>query len=65
MLTIICCHQSKIDKKAEGEKIMQISKDWSQAASKGDIKKIVSYWADNAFMMSAGQSPLKGKQAIW
>jgi uncharacterized protein (TIGR02246 family) len=64
VLTIASCSQPNVDKKAEGEKVMQISKDWSQAASKGDIEKTVSYWADDAVMMSAGQPVLKGKQAI-
>jgi ketosteroid isomerase-like protein len=33
-------------------------------ASGRDVEKTVSYWADDAFMMSAGQPALKGKQAI-
>jgi uncharacterized protein (TIGR02246 family) len=43
---------------------MQLSKEWSQAASAGDVEKIVSYWADDAVLMSAGQPVLNGKQAI-
>lgn len=58
------CSQTKVDKKAEGEKVMQLSKEWSQAASAGDVEKIVSYWADDAVLMSAGQPVLTGKQAI-
>jgi uncharacterized protein (TIGR02246 family) len=64
-LFILSCNQSKkIDTKAEGEKLMQLSKEWSQVASTKDIEKTLSYWADNAVLMSAGQPPLKGKQAI-
>ena len=43
---------------------MQLSKEWSQAASAGDVDKIVSYWADDAVIISAGQPVLNGKQAI-
>jgi len=58
------CNQTKVDKKAEGEKIMQLSKEWSQTVATKDVEKIVSYWADDAFVMQEGQAPLKGKQAI-
>ena len=63
-VTIISCNQTKVDKKAEGEKIMQLSKEWSQTVATKDVEKIVSYWADDAFVMQEGQAPLKGKQAI-
>lgn len=64
VLLILSCSQKKIDQKAEGEKVMQLSKEWSQAAAAGDVEKIVSYWADDAVLMSAGQPVLNGKQAI-
>jgi uncharacterized protein (TIGR02246 family) len=64
LATIISCDQTKVDKKAEGEKIMQLSKEWAQTVPTKDVNKIVSYWADDAFVMQDGQAPLKGKQAI-
>ena len=64
VLLLLSCDQTKVDKKAEGEKVIQLSKEWSQAASAGDVEKIVSYWADDAVLMSAGQPVLNGKQAI-
>jgi uncharacterized protein (TIGR02246 family) len=64
VLLLLSCNQTKVDQKAEGEKVMQLSKEWSQAASAGDVEKIVSYWADDAVLMSAGQPVLNGKQAI-
>lgn len=63
-ITFISCNQQKVDTKTEGEKIMQLSREWSQAASAGDVEKIVSYWAEDAVLMSAEQLPLKGKAAI-
>ena len=43
---------------------MQLSKEWSQAASAGEVEKIISYWAEDAVVMSAGEPVLNGKQAI-
>ncbi|MES2891941.1 MAG: nuclear transport factor 2 family protein [Bacteroidota bacterium] len=64
LVTFLSCNHSTIDKKAEGEKLMQLSKEWSQAASTGDVEKTVAYWAENAVMFSAAHEPLNGKQAI-
>ncbi len=62
--TMIGCNPQKPDLKAEGEKIMELSREWSRAASSGNIEKTVSYWAEDAMLMSAGQPQLKGKKAI-
>ena len=64
VLGILSCNQPKVDTKAEGEKIMQMSKEWSQAASTGDTEKTLSYWADDAILMSSGQPQLNGKKEI-
>ena len=65
LFILLCgCKEKKIDKQAEGEKIMQLSKEWSTAAAEGDIEKTVSYWADDATLISPFDSPLKGKDAI-
>lgn len=63
-LATISCNQTKVDKKAEGDKVMQLSKEWSQTIATKDIDKIVDYWADDAFVIQEGRPPLKGKQAI-
>ena len=64
VIAIVSCNQQKVDTKLEGEKIMKLSREWSEVASTGDVEKTLSYWADDAFVMSAGQPPLKGKPAI-
>ena len=64
VLLLLSCHQQKVDTKAEGEKVMQLSREWSKAAATGDVEKIVQYWADDAVVMSAGEPVLSGKQAI-
>ena len=58
------CQEKKIDQNAEGEKLMQISREWSRSASTNDIEKTISYWADTAILLSAGQPMLRGKNAI-
>jgi len=58
------CNEPKIDTIAEGERLMQISRDWSKYAATDSIDKILSYWADDAVVMSLGQPPIRGKKAI-
>lgn len=64
VFAIVSCNQKWIDTKAEGEKIMQLSKEWAQSASTGDLEKTVSYWADDATLISNGQPQLNGKNEI-
>jgi ketosteroid isomerase-like protein len=58
------CGNYKVDTKIEGERLMQISREWSKLAATDSIEKTLSYWADDAVIMSPGQPPLKGKNAI-
>jgi uncharacterized protein (TIGR02246 family) len=64
LMIIFSCNQQKIDIKSEGEKLMQTSREWSQIVSTADVEKTLSYWADDAVVMSAGQPILKGKKEI-
>jgi ketosteroid isomerase-like protein len=59
-----CSQQTKVDTEAEGEKLMQISRDWSDLAKTRNIDTILNAWADDAVMMAPGLPPLKGKAAI-
>ena len=63
-MAFISCNQKEIDTKSEGEKLMQTSREWSQAAAKRDVNKILNYWTDDAVVMSAGEPVLKGKEGI-
>jgi uncharacterized protein (TIGR02246 family) len=64
IIIIFSCNQQKTDTKSEGEKVMQTSRDWSGVVATGDVEKSLSYWADDAVVMSAGQPLLKGKKEI-
>jgi len=43
---------------------MQISREWSRVSNTDSIDRIVSYWADNAMLISTDQPTLQGKEAI-
>jgi ketosteroid isomerase-like protein len=58
------CSEKKIDTKAEGEKLMQISRDWSKSAATANVEETLGYWAEDAVVMSPGDAPIKGKNAI-
>ena len=58
------CREHKIDTKAEGDNLMQISREWSKSAATDSVEKTLGYWADDAVIMSPGQPSLKGKKAI-
>lgn len=58
------CSQKKIDAEKEGQKLMQLSREWSKSASTDDVDKTVSYWADDAIFIASGQPTLTGKQDI-
>ncbi len=64
VIIISGCTQPKADTKTEAEKIMQLSKEWSIVAKSGDVEKTVSYWADDAIVISPGEHPLRGKESI-
>jgi len=59
-----CDQKTKIDTNAEGEKLMQLSREWSAAAEAGDVEKTLAYWADDAYVLSAGEMPIQGKEGI-
>jgi ketosteroid isomerase-like protein len=42
----------------------QISREWAQAASTGDLDRIVSYWAEDAIVLAPDQPAAIGKAAI-
>ncbi len=63
-VVFIRCNQQEVDIKSEGENLMQTSREWSGVAATKDVDKILSYWTDDAVVMSAGEPTLKGKDRI-
>ncbi|MGZ5189551.1 MAG: YybH family protein [Flavisolibacter sp.] len=64
IILLVSCNEKQIDTKEEGEKLMQLSREWAKIASTGDIEKTLSYWDDDATILSPGQPIIKGKKAI-
>lgn len=61
---IVCCGQKKIDAIAEGEKLMAVSREWSQTVANKDYEKVLNYWSDDAIIILPNQASVKGKAAI-
>ena len=64
LFILIAGCNDKVDTKADGEKLMELSREWSKLAAQNDIEKMLGYWAEDATVMFPGQLPIKGKKAI-
>lgn len=53
-----------VNREAIAEQLMNRSRAWSDAAGRGDMDAVLSYWADDAVIMAPGQPPIRGKAAI-
>lgn len=49
---------------AEAERLMQTSREWSEAAQSRDVDRMLSYWTDDALVISPGEPERRGKAAI-
>ena len=58
------CAQERQDDSAEAERLMQTSREWAQAASTGHMAAVLGYFADDAVLISAGQQPVRGRDAL-
>lgn len=63
-LLLAGCAQTSVDTEAEKEAVMQTSRAWNKAATSRNTDSTLSYWTDDALVLSPGQQPLKGKEAI-
>ena len=62
--TLTACTPAPPDLQAEQAALMQVSRDWAQAAATGNAERIASYWADDAVVMPPNQPAIVGKAAI-
>ena len=58
------CQEKPVDQAAEAEKLMELSRAWAEAAISRDVEKTVSFWADDAIIMSPDEPTMMGKDAI-
>jgi len=64
MLTITACTQNTIDQQAEAEKLMELSRSWAKSVKDKDIEKMLSYWAEDAIVMSPNEPSVVGIEAL-
>ena len=53
-----------IDKEAEAQALMQLSRQWSDLVASGDMEAALDYWADDAVLLPPDLPVLSGKAAI-
>ena len=58
------CNETKVDQKAEGEKLMQVSREWARTIAADSVERVMSFWADSAIFMTADAEPIYGKTEI-
>ena len=60
-----CSNQEQsTDTKAESKKLMETSRRWSQVAATKMTDSILHYWTDDAVVLSPGEAPIRGKDAV-
>ncbi|QDP19502.1 YybH family protein [Sphingomonas xanthus] len=64
VMSLTACATVPTDTAAEEQRLMELSREWSQAASSGDLDRIVSYWGDDAVVMMPGLPTFRGKSII-
>ncbi len=61
---VIGCAEQEVDRDAEAQKIIELSREWAKSAKANDTEKILSYWTDDAMVMSPGQPATIGKDNL-
>ncbi len=64
MLTITACTQNTIDQQVEAEKLMELSRSWAKSVKDKDVEKMLSYWAEDAIVMSPNEAAVVGMDAL-
>jgi hypothetical protein len=64
LVTITACNKPTIDQQAEAEKLMELSRSWAKSVKDKDVEKMLSYWADDAIVMSPNEPSVVGIEAL-
>jgi ketosteroid isomerase-like protein len=64
LLTITACNKPTIDQQAEAEKLMELSRSWAKSVKDKEVEKMLSYWADDAIVMSPNEPSVVGIEAL-
>ena len=63
LLALAACHcrEGRADARSE---ILRLDAEWSRAAQRRDVDKVLYYWADDAVVLPPGSPAVVGKTAI-
>ncbi|WP_111685597.1 YybH family protein [Winogradskyella tangerina] len=61
---LTACKENSVDQKSEADKLMQLSKDWAKSVKNKNVKKMLSYWADDAILMSPNEPAVVGIDSL-
>lgn len=63
VLTLPCIAQTSNQKKDENQ-LMELSRQWAQTVQRGNAEEIVSYWSEDAVVMTPDQGKLIGREQL-
>lgn len=61
---MVGCSDSTVDQEADSEALMELSREWSDLVSSGNLESAMEFWADDAVMLPPEFPILEGKEAI-
>jgi ketosteroid isomerase-like protein len=64
LLIFYSCAENEVDQKVEAEKLMKLSKAWSQSVKGRNVEEMISYWSDDAILMSPNEPSVVGKDSL-
>lgn len=64
LLIASACTNTEVDQQAEAEKLMELSRSWAKSVKEKDVEKMLSYWAEDAMVMSPNEAAVVGQEAL-
>jgi ketosteroid isomerase-like protein len=58
------CTENAIDQNAEADKLMELSKAWANSVKNKNVDEMLSYWADDAILMSPNEPAVIGIDSL-
>ena len=63
-LVLTACTKDSVDLDAEKERLMQLSRDWSEIVNSGDIDAVIAHWDDDSVLLPPDSPIIEGKDEI-
>ena len=58
------CKETQVDQQAEADKLMELSRAWAKSVKEKDVEGMLSYWADDAILMSPNEAAVVGIDSL-